>query len=115
MDDDREVLDFGRTALTRKGYRVLAASSLNQAEAAMADKSRIDPLIADTVLPRRIRNRVAERFTSGHPEAKTFYISGYVPPDLPESVITAMREGNFLQKPFDAEELSRQVRRVLNR
>jgi CheY-like chemotaxis protein len=112
-EDDGQVREVARRALTRAGYVVLAA---NDAEAAVAAADRhpghIHLLIADVVLPRMSGRELAARLGIHRPAIKVLYVSG-----TSDGAIARHRMLEpgieFLEKPFSLERLLRKVRQVL--
>ncbi len=99
--------------LTAAGYAVLAAS--NGAEALQLATSRhgpIDLLMTDVVMPLMNGPELAERLTALRPGLKVLFTSGYS-----ESTMVyrgALREAQYLAKPYKVAELKRKVREVLD-
>jgi signal transduction histidine kinase/CheY-like chemotaxis protein len=113
VDDDERVRDAMRTVLARRGYRVLAAASGEDAlELVRQGTWPFDVVIADVAMPgmgglelvRRLREMRATPvlFTSGHTESKVAR-SGLRPED-----------GPLLRKAFTPAELLRSLRCVLD-
>jgi two-component system, cell cycle sensor histidine kinase and response regulator CckA len=112
-EDDTQVREVARRALTRAGYVVLPA---NDAEAAVAAADRhpghIHLLITDVVLPRMSGRELAARLGIHRPPIKVLYVSG-----TSDGAIARHRMLEpgieFLEKPFSLDSLLRKVRQVL--
>ena len=93
-------------ALTRAGYRVLAACSPQDARALVeAHDGRIDVLVTDVVMPDESGPQFARALLQRHPHVKVLYMSGHTDDQ-------ALREefgqhSGFLPKPFDTPTLLR--------
>ncbi|MCP4688571.1 MAG: PAS domain S-box protein [Desulfobacterales bacterium] len=116
VEDEETVLSMVRRALSRSGYRVLAAS--DGEEAFRICRARhpgvIDMLATDVVMPGAWNGfELAERLVLLYPGIKVLYMSGYTDGTaanpgrrLPGSV--------FLPKPFSSRMLIRKVRDMLD-
>ena len=114
VEDEEGVRRLIREALERQGYRVLAASSADDAlQMARAEGDRIDLVVTDVVMPGKSGAELVEQLTVERPGIRVLYMSGYTDDAI-------LRHGvleagvNFIQKPFAPDELSRKVRDVLD-
>jgi PAS domain S-box-containing protein len=113
VEDQTDVCQFAVDVLTGLGYRVLAASSAEDA-IQLADRQAggIDLLLTDVVLPKMNGPQLAERMQSERPEIKVLYTSGYT-----DNVVVhrgALVPGfPYLPKPFTFESLAAKVREVM--
>ena len=116
VEDEQTVRTIAARALTRLGWRVLAAES---AEAALdlLDRTaapRLDAIVTDLVMPgldgaalvRQVRSRLAA------PTLPAILVSGYAEEELRREVATAIGEGGtiFLPKPYDIGDLAARLR-----
>ncbi|HEU4566235.1 MAG TPA: MASE1 domain-containing protein, partial [Gemmatimonadaceae bacterium] len=114
VEDDRSIREIIRRILTGAGYVVLVAESPEDAlRIAAAQAAPIHLLFTDVVMPGLRGAELAKRITGASPETKVLYTSGYaegtVAPD------GALGPGaQLLGKSFDAEQLLRKVRQVLD-
>ncbi len=102
------------TALTRMGYKVLSATTGNEAlQISRSHEGPIHLLISDMILSDMNGREIAEAMREKYPDLKVIFISGY-----DESIISqngVLKEGiNFLPKPFTLDLLSRKIREVLD-
>ena len=114
VEDEDGVRAFGRTALERLGYRVLAASGGQEAlRVAQAEPGAIDLLITDVVMPEMGGRQVAEQIAACKQGIKVLYLSGYTEDSVVRHGIL-QAEVAFLQKPFTPMALANKVREVLD-
>ena len=115
VEDQAPVRQVVIRALTRFGYRVVEASSAEQAlEQARELGSRLDLLLTDVMLPGRSGPELAALLLEERPGLKVLYVSGYADQDVFEGINTG-EEWLFLPKPFSVEDLLEKVRVVLDR
>jgi PAS domain S-box-containing protein len=118
VEDQPQVRELARMALSEKGYTVLVASSPEDAESACARHgAEIHLLLTDLIMPGITGRELAKRLTTRHPKMRVLYISGYT---YGITTQTGMQSGlledgvAFLQKPFTPSALSEKVREVLD-
>jgi PAS domain S-box-containing protein len=119
VEDQPQVRELARMALSEKGYTVLVTSSPEDAESACARHgAEIHLLLTDLIMPGITGRELAKRLTARHPEMRVLYMSGYT---FGITTQTGMQSGlledgvAFLQKPFTPSALSEKVREVLDR
>ena len=113
-EDDDNVRKMARTALNRRGYTVLTASSGEEALRVARDHpGAIDILITDMVMPGMNGVRLVERVTELRPGIKVLYTSGYTDSHVLTEALR-LKPGAFLPKPFTPDLLERAVRRCLD-
>ncbi|HEX5228886.1 MAG TPA: response regulator [Bryobacteraceae bacterium] len=107
VEDEDPVRRVVETMLKRHGYQVLASASPQDALAtAEQHRGSIHLLITDIMLPGMSGRKMAECLGEHRPEMKVLYVSGF-------GDANAQDDGQFLQKPFSAEELTTKIREVL--
>jgi two-component system, cell cycle sensor histidine kinase and response regulator CckA len=114
VEDDEQVRELSREALSVSGYEVLVADTPKAAIAlCRSHKSRIDLLLTDVVMPGISGPELATQVIAIRPELKVLYMSGYTAQAI---VHHGELDANtfFLQKPFTPSSLSAKVREVLN-
>jgi PAS domain S-box-containing protein len=114
-EDEPTVRGFVASVLERAGYRVLP--SANPAEAlslAAGHGGRIDLVVADMIMADGTGPELVDRLHAAHPELPALYISGYADAALAGRSDLKLDSTTFLQKPFTAQQLLGQVRRVLD-
>lgn len=100
--------------LEKYGYRVLEAENGLQAlQKAWGYKDVIQLLLTDTVMPKMNGKELADELKKTRPKMKVIFISGYPKEILSQQGV--LDAGiHLIQKPFDLEDLARQVRKVLD-
>ncbi len=114
VEDDEQVRELAREALSASGYNVLVAETPDAAiSVCRTNKTRIELLLTDVVMPRISGPELAVQLTQIRPELKVLYMSGYTAQAI---VHHGELDANtfFLQKPFTPSSLSAKVREVLN-
>jgi PAS domain S-box-containing protein len=114
VEDEAAVLQVAQRVLTKAGYRVLTAT--NGGEALLVEEAHqgtIDLLLTDVVMPHLSGRELAERMTANNPKLKTLYMSGYTDNAIVHHGVFDAGT-RFIGKPFNAAELRRKVRDVLD-
>jgi signal transduction histidine kinase/ActR/RegA family two-component response regulator len=113
VDDEAVVLNVGKRMLEALGYRVLVAEDGPQAlEKFQRSGDTIDLVVLDMVMPNMNGGEVFDRIRSIDSEMKVLLASGYSLSGEAEEIMQRGCNG-FIQKPFDAAQLSRKIRSVL--
>ncbi len=114
VEDEQSVRDLAKRVLEQQGYQVLAAASAEQAEEVFAQHvDDIALVVTDVVMPDCGGVELCERLAERCRSLKVLYVSGYSETAfIPADLLGAGR--GFLQKPFRAEDLAREVREVLD-
>lgn len=113
VEDEPEILNLCRLMLRKAGFRVVTASSPNEAiKLAEAWGPRIELLITDVIMPEMNGNRLSAKLTALIPGLKTLFMSGYAA-DIIEGHGVLHTSVNFIQKPFTFMRLSNKVREAL--
>jgi signal transduction histidine kinase/CheY-like chemotaxis protein len=111
-EDEEAVRQLAVESLERHGYRVLAASSGDEAlRLAATHDGAIHLLLSDVVMPGMKGPELAVRLRAQRPGLRVLLMSGYA-----ADVVTAadLREAALLSKPFSTAALSRAVRQALD-
>ena len=113
VDDEMMVREATAEFLSKTGYRVLSASSGEEAlDELKLHPARVDLVITDVVLPQMSGAQLAGAVSSIHPDVKTLFISGYS-----ESVVlhhqVAKPGVHFLSKPFPLHTLADKIEQIL--
>ena len=114
VEDEPTLRALVRRVLERGGYEVIeAASGLAALELWKTNKTHVDLLLTDMVMPDGISGRqLAEKLKADNPQLKVIYTTGYSPDLMGKDV--ALQEGvNFLQKPYPPQKLVQTVRNGL--
>jgi PAS domain S-box-containing protein len=114
VEDDSSVRNLVERVLTSRGYNVLAAQHGSAALSLAANRERaVDLVLTDIVMPAMSGRQLVEALQLEHPQLRVLYMSGYTDDEV-------LRRGlhdpgtSFIQKPFTAENLATQVRKVLD-
>jgi CheY-like chemotaxis protein len=113
-EDEAVVREMVIAALERLGYRVMAASTGEEA-VRLIDRlgDEIDLLLTDVVMPGMSGRELSKQLCAAHPQTKVLYLSGYTEDAIVHQGV--LEPGTaFLQKPFTLQMLSRKVREVLS-
>jgi len=114
VEDDAGVRDLAKQILQVQGYNLLEATNGEQAlQLVAAHDGPIHLLLTDVVMPGISGKALVRQLLQDKPEIKVLYMSGYT-----ENVVAhhgILEEGViFIQKPFNAVTLTRQIRTVLD-
>lgn len=114
VEDDTAVRELVQRVLKSRGYTVLAAQHGGDAlQLAGRREQRIDLVLTDIVMPVMSGRELVEALRVERPSVRVLYMSGYTDDEI-------VRRGlldpstSFIQKPFTAENLAVQVRKVLD-
>jgi CheY-like chemotaxis protein len=114
-EDEPALREMIREVLEGAGYAVLEAP-LPEAALALAERhpGTIHLLMTDVVMPGMGGRELAGRIQAGRPDTRVLYVSGY---SFDRVGHHGLIEANttFLEKPFSAETLLRELRRILDR
>jgi PAS domain S-box-containing protein len=115
VEDEESIRKLAKRILDRAGYRVLEAANGDEAERSFAQNAgSIDLVVTDMMMPGCSGPELLNRLWARSPALKALYMSGHgVQPHLTGS--DTPRDLPFVQKPFTAAELERQVRYALDR
>lgn len=114
VEDDTSVRNLVERVLRSRGYDVLAAKGGGDALHLASDASLgVDLVLTDIVMPAMSGRELVEALQTERPALRVLYMSGYTDDEI-------VRRGlhdpsmSFIQKPFTAENLAMQVRKVLD-
>ena len=112
-EDDELILRLARTVLIRSGYDVIAVRGPREAIELLEGGRRPDLLVTDVVMPEMNGAQLSAAMREIHPSTPTLFITGYA------STILAAEDlepgDDILHKPFGPTDLTRSVRKVLDR
>jgi two-component system cell cycle sensor histidine kinase/response regulator CckA len=115
VEDEPGVRRLSRRILDNAGYRVLEAANGDDAEKMFVENAgSIDLVLTDVIMPGCGGPELFGRLRARAPALRVLYMSGYTELSAVHS-IGIDRGLPFVQKPFTAAELSRQVRVALER
>ncbi len=114
VDDEEDLLKLARDYLETVGYTVVTATSGLQALEVLSERSGIDLLFSDAIMPGGINGyELAEQATSLYPELKVLMTSGYANKALYRDG-QARFKANLLNKPYNEGEIAKRIRLVLD-
>jgi len=111
VDDEACILSALRRSLRREGWRVLTASTPDEA-LRMLDEEPIDAVLSDHKMPRMSGLEVLEVAARRRPNAVRILISGW-PDEIPAERLAALGVRALIPKPWDDAELKRILRAAL--
>jgi PAS domain S-box-containing protein len=113
VEDDEGVRDFTAETLKNFGYNIIEAlNGRNAIELIEKEKSQIDLLITDIIMPEMNGQELAEHLKTTIPQQRVLFVSGYTFDQLGQD--STLKSGiNFLQKPYSIYELLYKIRNIL--
>ncbi len=113
VEDEPAILKITKTMLERLNYKVLIASTPNQAiSLAETHIGKIHLLITDVVMPEMNGRELANRLLSLYPAIKILFMSGYTADVIAYHGV--LYDGvNFIHKPFTMQGLASKIQEVL--
>jgi CheY-like chemotaxis protein len=114
VEDEDGVRRLVREILEQRGYKVIEASSGEQAlEVLERDHQNLGLLLTDVVMPKMSGRDLAEAAALLSPDLRVLFLSGYTDQVVVDHGVVV--GADFLQKPFTPETLAHKVREVLDR
>lgn len=114
VEDESAVRSVVAQLLREQGYNVLEATNGEDALASLQREDQdVHLLLTDVVMPLMGGRELAEHLKDIHPLTKVLYTSGYADDDF-ISAVEDDSDTQFIQKPFNASNLIRKVREVLD-
>ena len=115
VEDEHAVRKGAARILVDAGYEVLQASGGAHARDILEQHGRpIDLLLTDVVMPDITGPRLAAELRKGHPRLRVLYMSGYAPDKTGDLQASLGSGAGYIDKPFRAEDLTREVRTLLD-
>lgn len=113
VEDDDRVREYARFQLNRLGYRVLTAANGSEALSIARERSDIDLMFTDIVMPGNLNGReLARQIGQLNPKIKVLYCSGYAEAALHHEGLLD-EHAKLLNKPYTQQELAVAVRQTL--
>jgi two-component system cell cycle sensor histidine kinase/response regulator CckA len=113
VDDEEGVRRVAAVVLARSGYRVIEASSAEDALAKAGPDVPLDLLLTDVVMPGMGGPALAGAMRAARPGLKVLFMSGYVDDALERHGLEHMQR-SLLSKPFTPQDLAARVRHTLD-
>jgi PAS domain S-box-containing protein len=113
VEDNNQLRAAATRTLKKMGYRVFAASGLDEARRIAATEGPIHLLLTDVVMPGGSGRDVSTAVAAAHPAAKVLYMSGFTDEAIVHRGVLDPGTA-FLHKPFTQDSLGRKVREVLD-
>jgi len=114
VDDEEQIRILGTEMLSQAGYRVLTASTGQEAlEIYRKEAGAISLVVLDLVMPEMSGNKCLEELLRIDPQAKVLIASGYSANGPTDEVLRSGARA-FVRKPFDTRQLLRAVRVILD-
>lgn len=114
VEDEKVILDLGKSVLERFGYKILPANNPIEAiRIAENYEGEIHLLMTDVVMPDMNGLDLAKHLSSIKSNIKIVFMSGYTADIIAQNGL--LKNGvNLIQKPFTSKELALKVRKVLD-
>ena len=113
VDDEHAILDACSSMLEKLGYDVMVARGGREAvDLYRKNQSKIDLVILDIIMPDLSGGEVFDRLLDLDPEVKVLLSSGYSIEDQAADIMNRGCDG-FIQKPFQLDQLHRNIREIL--
>jgi PAS domain S-box-containing protein len=110
VEDEEIVRDLIANVLRMHGYTILEAAQAGDALLIFEKQGKIvDLVITDIVMPRMNGKELVDRLRKKYKNLKVLFMSGYS-----DTIQISKTEENYLQKPFQAAELAKLVRQILD-
>ena len=114
VDDEDVVLAVGAEMLEQMGYKVLVAKGgKDGVETFRKHRDKVDLVVLDMIMPDMSGGEAYDRIKEDAPDVKVLLSSGYSADSQARDILERGCQG-FIQKPFSLEELSWELRKILD-
>ncbi|UCD79632.1 MAG: response regulator [Desulfobacterales bacterium] len=114
VDDEEMIIDVGSRMLAKLGFEVLTARNGSEAVAVYRKRrDNIDLVLLDVVMPKVGGGEAFDRLREINPDVKVILCSGYSIDGQAREILSRGCNA-FIQKPFNLQTLSKQIREVLD-
>jgi PAS domain S-box-containing protein len=114
LDDEELLVEWGRAALTRLGYKVTSMTdSVEALKTFSADPAQFDLVVTDQTMPGLTGMQLAQKLLKMRPDIPIVLCTGHSETVTPEEA-RASGIGEFLMKPVSKTKFARTIRRVLD-
>lgn len=113
VDDEEPIRKLLRARFERENYIVITAGSAGEAEITLHKFPQTSLVVSDVKMPGKDGITFTQEIKQRHPDLKVIVMTGH---GEKSTAIQALRIGasDYLEKPFDMEEMSHAVKRALN-
>ena len=110
VDDEETIRNLLKSRLSRDGYEVTTAANADEAERAFTQTREFSVVVTDLKMPGKDGLTFMSWCRTKHPLTRVIMITGHGDKDV---AVKALKQGaaDYLEKPFDMDELSHSVRR----
>ena len=112
VDDEDMIIDVGRRMLKKLGYQVFIARDGNEAIEIFQKHPDIDLVVLDMIMPKMGGGETYDRIKQIKPDAKVLLSSGFSINGQASEILNRGCNG-FIQKPFNLQNLSQNIRAIL--
>ena len=113
VDDEKVVTDMVTKMLTSLGYAVKTAADGDEAVALyQVERDKINLVVLDIILPGISGLEIYARLKKINPQVKVIFSSGFSSDAQTEKILQADQQ-QFLQKPFNLEQLSQMIQNAM--
>jgi CheY-like chemotaxis protein len=114
VDDEAIIIDVSKRMLEKLGYRIVIARSGSEAiEIYKNNRTKIDIVILDMVMPGTGGGEAYDKLKEIAPAIKVLLSSGYSINGKAREILNRGCNG-FIQKPFNLKQLSQKIREILD-
>ena len=115
VEDEPDVRRMAERILTKSGYSVIGTSGGEEAleVCARADQP-LDLLLTDVIMPGMLGTDLVAQVKEIRPQLRVIFMSGYSHAVLAPEALAGQRGTAFIEKPFNAGELLRAIRDLLD-
>jgi two-component system cell cycle sensor histidine kinase/response regulator CckA len=113
-EDEKMVRDLTRNVLEEFGYRIITANDGQDAvEKYKENKDRINLLLFDLVMPKKMGNEAYDEISAITPGVKVLFMSGYAP-DMARQRLMNVDMISVVNKPISPNDLLKRIRETLD-
>jgi DNA-binding response OmpR family regulator len=112
VDDDREIIEAMRIALSTKGYEIIIARDGNQG-LALAEREDPDLVILDMMMPKRSGFLVLEKLRRSRPVPMRIIMITANEGSRHKAYAEMLGVDDYIRKPFGMDRLMESVKRLL--
>jgi CheY-like chemotaxis protein len=113
VDDEDMILDVGTRMLKKLGYKVFTArDGIEAITVFQKHQEKIDVIVLDMIMPRMGGGETYDRIKDIKPRVKVLLSSGYSINGQASEILSRGCDG-FIQKPFNLQNLSQNLRAIL--